>query len=375
MSQQHEDTCTALAICLVANVPVILWGPPGQGKTSVVEQISRDLDLHLETVIASIREPSDFAGLPVVDNLTRSVTLAPPAWAQRLADQGDRGGIAFYDEVSTAPPAVQAALLRPILSGWVGDLQLPPEVRTVAAANPADIAADGWDLAPPMANRFVHLEWSLPADVVRDGFAGGWPTIRVPAPDPTTTQRLLTETLITVGAFLGARPELLTRVPRSSEEAGRAFPTPRTWEMAARLYATATAAQTNGSVVQLLLAGAVGAPAAAEFTTYLAHLDLPDPEALLADPGSLRVPSDRGDKVYAIAAAVWSALAANLTADRWVRCGQIFAALAAAGHADIAYMWGRRWARNRPEGALPTAEVVAALTPILQELDRLTHQG
>ena len=186
MSQRHTDTCTALGVALLADVPVILWGPPGQGKSSVVQELAQGMDAHLETVIASIREPSDFAGLPVVDPVTRTASLAAPSWAVRLRDavlEQGRMGIQFYDEVSTAPPATQAALLRPILEGVVGDLRLPPGVRTVAAANPPDVAADGWDLAPPVANRFVHLSWELDADTVREGFTSGWPRVQVPTVD------------------------------------------------------------------------------------------------------------------------------------------------------------------------------------------------
>ena len=369
----YEDTCTALAVCVLADVPVVLWGDPGQGKTSVVEQLAADLDLHLETVIASIREPSDFAGLPVVDPVTGSVSLAPPSWAQRLHDataDGVRGGVAFYDELSTAPPAVQAALLRPILSGWVGDLRLPAGVRTIAAANRPEVAADGWDLAPPMANRFVHLAWSLPADVVREGFAAGFPRVAVPTAEPAAVERALREAKVLVGAFLGARPELVTRMPASSREVGLAFPTPRSWETAARLLATARAAGCGTSVVALLVGGAVGMPAAAELLSYLEHLDLPDPEELLADPGALVVPS-RGDAVYAVAAAVWAATQAETTPERWVACGAVLARIADAGSADVAYSFGRRWAAHRPPGTLPAPATMASLLPILTELDLL----
>jgi AAA domain (dynein-related subfamily) len=374
---QYLDTCTALGVCLVANVPVVLWGDPGQGKTSVVEQVAADLDLHLETVIASIREPSDFAGLPVVDPVTGGVSLAPPAWAQRLSEatrDGVRGGIQFYDEISTAPPAVQAALLRPILSGWVGDLHLPDSVRTVAAANPADVATDGWDLAPPMANRFTHLTWSLPADVVREGFAVGFPRVAVPQVDPEQVARALARTKIQFGAFLGARPELVTRVPGSSRDAGMAFPTPRSWEMAARLHATATVAGCGTGVLTVLLGGTVGLPAATELLSYLENLDLPDPEVLLASPETFTVPG-RGDQVYAVAAAVWAATLAENTPGRWVACGRVLARVADAGSADIAYSFGTRWAAERPAGALPTADTVASLGPILTELGLLTRQG
>jgi MoxR-like ATPase len=119
-----------------------------------VRSLGEALGWPVEVVIGSIREPSDFAGLPVVgDGMVR---MAPPDWASRLTAVPH--GLLFLDELTTAPPAVQAAMLRVVLERVVGDLRLPDGVRVVAAANPPDEAADGWDLAPPLANRLVHLD-------------------------------------------------------------------------------------------------------------------------------------------------------------------------------------------------------------------------
>ena len=134
------------------------------------------MGLPCETVIASIREPSDFAGLPIV--VGDGVRFAPPAWARRLAEAGH--GLLFLDELSTAPPAVQAALLRVVLERAVGDLTLPDEVAVVAAANPPEQAADGWDLSAPLANRLCHLAWQTDPRAVADGLAGGWAAPVVP---------------------------------------------------------------------------------------------------------------------------------------------------------------------------------------------------
>jgi hypothetical protein len=64
---KYEDTCSALAIALSAGAPVLLWGGPGWagvGKTSVIEQIAGLHGWHLETVIASICDPTHFKGMP-----------------------------------------------------------------------------------------------------------------------------------------------------------------------------------------------------------------------------------------------------------------------------------------------------------------------
>jgi len=78
---EYEETYLALGVCVEANVPVILWGPPGQGKTSVIKALAIKADRHLEIILASIREPQDFAGLPSIVN--DRMTLVAPDWATK----------------------------------------------------------------------------------------------------------------------------------------------------------------------------------------------------------------------------------------------------------------------------------------------------
>ena len=156
----YEALLRAVGICVSTRVPFLLWGLPGEGKTAVVESAAGAGWL-VETLIVSHHEPSDFAGLPVIAG-DGSVTLAPPSWARRLAEH-DGPGLAFFDEWTTAAPAVQAAALRPLTHGEVGSLRLPEKVSFGAAANPADVAVGGWELAAPTANRFCHLDWHLDA--------------------------------------------------------------------------------------------------------------------------------------------------------------------------------------------------------------------
>src|SRR5258705_1067513 len=82
----------ALTLAVAADLPVLLWGEPGIGKTAALNQLADALDLPLTTVIASVHEPSDFAGLPVVgdDPAVQVVPMAPPDWAVRLVRAGRR---------------------------------------------------------------------------------------------------------------------------------------------------------------------------------------------------------------------------------------------------------------------------------------------
>ena len=240
-------------MAVTAGVPVVLWGSPGTGKTSVVRALAQSLGWPIEVVIGSIREPADFAGLPVV--VEGGVCLAPPAWATRLAEAGT--GLLFLDELTTAPPAVQAAMLRIVLERVVGDLPLPPAVRVVAAANPPEEAADGWELAPALANRLVHLDWPVDATAIARGLAVGFPVPTLLFQEETTVAHQVAARAA-VAAFLQVRPGLVLQVPKVAALSGRGWPSPRSWETVAILLATCEASRASEDARAQLVVGAVG---------------------------------------------------------------------------------------------------------------------
>jgi MoxR-like ATPase len=363
MSRQTTTTTTALGVAVAAGVPVLLWGGPGTGKSSAVRDLARVMGLPCEVVIASIREPSDFAGLPIV--VDGGVRFAPPSWATSLAQAGR--GLLFLDEISTAPPAVQAALLRVVLERTVGDLQLPDEVVVVAAANPPDQAADGWDLSAPLANRFCHLDWSTDASAVAEGFTAGFAPPVVPDLAPVKDVldgRGRTRARADVATFMMLRPGSVAAPPADRASAGRAWPSPRTWEMAADLLAVTRAVDAAPDVRSALICGCVGSGAGIEFLAWLAELDLPDPEAVLADPEGFELPP-RGDRAYAVLTSVAAAVAADSTIERWAAGWRV---LGRAGEQvpDIAAMAARILVRCRPDGA-PTPPEAATFLPLLRD--------
>lgn len=329
-----DDQLDALTLAVAADLPVLLWGEPGIGKTAALTQLGEALDLPLTTVIASVHEPSDFSGLPVLgdDPAVHGVPMAPPDWAVRLVQAGR--GLLFLDELSTAPPAVQAALLRLVLERRIGALQLPPGVRIVAAANPPSSAADGWELSPPLANRFVHLHWTHDHEVVVRGLGGTWPRATFPQLNPEKFSAAVSFARRAVCDLLAGRPALVHQLPGSQTRRGGAWPSPRSWDMTVRLVAFATAAAASTDVLSLLVRGSVGDGPGFELLAAIDRMDLPDPEMLLADPASADLP-ERGDLRQAVLDAVVAAVRRRPEKCRWDAAWTLLVTAVRTGPPDL----------------------------------------
>ncbi|MFJ2663499.1 AAA family ATPase [Nocardia fluminea] len=361
----------ALTLAVAADLPVLLWGEPGIGKTAALTQLAESLDLPLTTVIASVHEPSDFSGLPIIgdDPATQGVPMAPPDWAVRLVQAGH--GLLFLDELSTAPPAVQAALLRVVLERRVGALELPPGVRIVAAANPRSSAADGWELSPPLANRFVHLQWTHEHDVVVRGLGGTWPRATLPRLVPESLSEAVAFARRAVCTLLAARPKLVHQMPTTETRRGGAWASPRSWEMTVRLIAFATAADASRDVLSQLIRGTVGDGPGFELLTSIDRMDLPDPEVLLADPCAAELPT-RGDLRQAVLDGVVAAVRKQPERARWDAAWSLLVKAVETGAPDLVVVPATTLATLRRDNwEVPAAiERLAGVVSVSQSADR-----
>ena len=238
-----------------------IWGAPGIGKSSIVRQIAERRRMPLIDIRASLLDPTDLRGIPMIQDGT--AVWCPPSF---LPKKSDKPGILFLDEINAAPPLVQAALYQLILDRRVGEYELPEGWRIIAAGNRREDKAVTFRLSSALANRFIHLNLEVDPD---DWHA--WATNRGIIPEVT--------------AFLKYRPQLL----QAASEDEQAFATPRSWEMVSDVVAKFGSPAKARDVIP----GIVGTGPAVEFLTFAKKAVLrKEIDAIIADPAGATIPTE-----------------------------------------------------------------------------------
>jgi len=272
--RQSAAVRTLTALIAANKQSVFLWGPPGIGKSSIVKQVGAALNLQVDVRLTSLMDPSDFLGIPTV-NEAGMTKWCPPAWVPQ-----EGSGILFLDELPQAHHSVQSAALQAPLERRIGDVAIAPGWRIVAAGNRVQDKAGAGHIISPLASRFVHIDL--------DTNGGDWQTWAEGAGID-----------FRVRTFLKFRPELLMTFD-PTKGWPRAFACPRTWEFVSSVINTVE----KGDLAEVL-AGTVGDGPAAEFVGWLEiYRSLPDIDKLLADPRTFVPRTDSPAWMYAIVAAL-----------------------------------------------------------------------
>ncbi|MBP6583288.1 MAG: AAA family ATPase, partial [Chromatiaceae bacterium] len=137
------------------HTPVMLWGPPGVGKSQMVAQIAARHGTPMIDIRLSQMEPSDLRGIPF--RVGNKVEWAIPALLPNLEYHGP-SGILFLDEITSAPPAVSAAAYQLILDRRLGEYEVPEHWAIFAAGNRQGDRGVTYAMPAPLANRFSHFE-------------------------------------------------------------------------------------------------------------------------------------------------------------------------------------------------------------------------
>jgi hypothetical protein len=147
--------------------PIILWGPPGVGKSSIILAVAEELGVDIVDVRLAQKDPSDMRGIPVPDESRGLVEwYLSTEWPRNPNSRG----IIFFDELTSADKTLQAAAYELILDRKLGDVgegkagyKVPPGWFICAAGNEKGQKAVSGTMSSALANRFLHLRTKLEA--------------------------------------------------------------------------------------------------------------------------------------------------------------------------------------------------------------------
>lgn len=303
------------------DVPVMLWGPPGVGKTDRVDEFVKVNEYQMCLINLLLCDPIDLRGACFVRD-GRTVWARPATFP----DEDDkRPGIIFIDEITAAVPALQKVAQQVVHEGRAGEHILPKSYRKVCAGNRATDRAGTFQMPAPLITRMVHLgigskvpgfaEW-LPEHTIPDVasyYNNEW--------KPWALTHNIDGDII---AFLRWKREVLYQ--------GQAVP--RTWEILSKLLDTELFNTGRGLGVEgeedgrnesreytmneEIISGTVGKGAMHEFVTFtMLKNRLPDAEDIMRDPKSVPpIPDTEVSLMYALEGALVNALRRKKTKER-----------------------------------------------------------
>lgn len=276
---------------LIANKAVLLIGSPGVGKTTLGHELAPELtsalgfEMKAVTVIGSTCDPTDIGGFPVVgeDGAFDRIPM------RVIREAAEAPCLLILDELFTAPPAVQAVLLRGILERTFGDVTLHPETRVIAFANPVEQSPGGTEPCAPLMGRFSVYTFE-PTLGEFQGYLN-----KLGADDSP-----LRAWAQDFAATAEHQPDMVQFDPPSAAvNEGAKWASPRDWERG--FLALAQAGKVSDEVAHLILAGAVGEYGAASYMGIRElRIHLPTISEIIADPEGARVPDNAMYQVGAL---------------------------------------------------------------------------
>ncbi len=130
--------------------PIFIWGPPGIGKSSLVQQFAATLGLPCVSLLGSQLAPEDLIGVPqIVDGKSR---FCPPQSIAR-----EEPYCLFLDELNACSHEVQKAFYSLIHDRRLGEYALPEGSIVIGAGNRAQDSAIVKPMSSALLNRMIHV--------------------------------------------------------------------------------------------------------------------------------------------------------------------------------------------------------------------------
>ena len=258
--------------------PTLLRGAPGVGKSTIVKQIAKDLDIGFIDVRLAQMERVDVCGLPSIENGQTKWNVP-----DMMPADPNSSGILFFDELTAAPQDVQVAAYSLVLDRKIpnSNYTLPDGWYIVAAGNRVGDRAVARPLSSALANRFAHYELDTDEKEWND-----WAVAHSIHPSVT--------------GFLKYRPTLLFKMEGQNLECG--WPSPRSWE---RVSSILPLFNGKDEVLKKVVFGLIGESVGCEFLAFHAmQKKFDDVLEILTNPKAEVNISEKSDEKYAFCSAL-----------------------------------------------------------------------
>lgn len=309
-----------LARTIEARMPVLVTGPPGVGKSDIVNQATEAAEADLILSHPAVADPTEAKGIPWALKGAKEATFLPFG-DLAAALRAERPTVWFLDDLGQATPAVQASFMQLLLARRVNDHKLPECVTFVAATNRRTDRAGVSGILEPVKSRFTTIVELMPSI------------------DDWSTWALDRDLPVELVAFLRFRPELLCAFAPSADLVNS--PIPRTWANAGKILGLGLPDQLQMHA----LAGAVGEGAATELTAFLRlYQNLPSIDGIMVDPDAGDLPTDPS-----VLYATVTALGSRSKPETFGRIGRYAERLMEAGNGEFAALLVRDALRKSPE--------------------------
>ena len=197
-----QNELTEILLNIAPIRPVFIWGAPGIGKSSLVEQFAKDVGLPCVSLLGSQLAPEDIIGIPRINGDTSE--FLPPKMIARKEPY-----VLFLDELNACSQEVQKAFYSLIYEKRIGEYHLPEGSIVIGAGNRAQDSAIVKTMSSALINRMFHVQ--LKADV-KQWLAWAYENDIHPW----------------ITDYISQRPDHLFSEPPKTEQP---YSTPRSWHM------------------------------------------------------------------------------------------------------------------------------------------------
>ena len=238
----HQNQLIDFLLHVAPVRPVFIWGPPGIGKSSLVQKFAAAVGLDCVSLLGSQLAPEDIIGVPQIIN--GKSRFCPPTMIARETPY-----CLFLDELNACTQEVQKAFYSLIQDRRIGEYCLPAGSVVIGAGNRAQDSAIVKPMSSALINRLIHvhlkvshrdwLEWANSAGI-----------------HPVIIQ------------YIQTRPDHLWQQPPKTEQT---FSSPRSWHMLSDALHEFNPAPAD-QLLEILAHGCLSPEHAGQFKTFVRHL-------------------------------------------------------------------------------------------------------